>query len=134
MKRHVVKHREMGKKGVVLEHHGSATLHWRQTHHTCTADADIACRWRLVACYQTQDGGRTEALGNVRQGNITGLRHRQWLSLPRGMALPGYRSVCTPLGTATLDHGKRRQRRGNYHKRHHRGERPKGIEGWRGDV
>ena len=50
------------------------------------------------------------------------------------MALPGHRSVWTPLGAAALEHGKRRQRRGNYHKRHDRGERPKGIEGWRSDV
>src|SRR5215510_7222237 len=50
------------------------------------------------------------------------------------MALPDRRSVWTLLGTAALDHGKRRQCRGNHHKRHDRGERPKGIERWRSDV
>src|SRR5262249_25633011 len=138
-----------------------AALHWWQTHHTCTADADIARRWRLVSCNHAQNrglataagakqtaiaavrevqievihrDGRTEALGNVNQGNITGLRHRQSFSFTLGTALPGRRSVWAPLGPAALEHGKRRQRYGNHHKRHDRSERPKGIEGWRSDV
>src|SRR5262245_5596721 len=161
MKRHVVQHREMRKKGIVLKHHSSTALHWRQTHHTGTTDADITRRWCLVPCNHAQNGGfatatgakqttiaavwevqievihrdsRTKALGHIHQGNITGLCHGQSFSCTLGMALPGYRSLWTPLGTAALEHGERRERHGNDHKRHDRGERPKGIERWRSDV
>src|SRR5215510_12950682 len=53
---------------------------------------------------------------------------------PLRMALPGHPNVWTPSGAAALDHGKRRQRHANHHKRHDRGERSQGIERWRRDV